>query len=122
MASMIQCSTHVIWHQGVYLIYIISVCVHIVVSNTYRVVFLMCFSSSMLPDCLGCPFLIAPSVVFFNLCSCMSTLLKTHQKHNTICVGHHYVHTNRNNVNKIYALLQTTSGKDVPNIDCMPKS
>ena len=25
---------------------------------------------------------------------------KTKQKHNTICVGHHYVQTNINNVNK----------------------
>jgi hypothetical protein len=25
---------------------------------------------------------------------------KTKQEHNTICVGHHYVQTNKNNVNK----------------------
>ena len=25
---------------------------------------------------------------------------KTKQKHNTICVGHHYMQTNTNNVNK----------------------
>ena len=25
---------------------------------------------------------------------------KTKQKHNTICVGHHYMQTNMNNVNK----------------------
>jgi hypothetical protein len=25
---------------------------------------------------------------------------KTKQKHNTICVGHHYVQTNTNNINK----------------------
>jgi hypothetical protein len=25
---------------------------------------------------------------------------KMKQKHNTICVGHHYMQTNRNNVNK----------------------
>ena len=25
---------------------------------------------------------------------------KTNQKHNTICVGHHYMQTNTNNVNK----------------------
>jgi hypothetical protein len=27
-------------------------------------------------------------------------LRKTKQKHNTICVGHHYMQTNTNNVNK----------------------
>ena len=37
---------------------------------------------------------------------------KTRQKHNTICVGHHYAQTNTNNVNKTRALLQTTGGKD----------
>jgi hypothetical protein len=31
---------------------------------------------------------------------------RTKQKHNTICVGHHYTQTNTNNVNK------TTRGKD----------
>ena len=43
---------------------------------------------------------------------------KTKQKHNTICVGHHYTQTNTNNVNKtwIRTLLQTTGGKDEPNI------
>ena len=38
------------------------------------------------------------------------------KKHKTICVGHHYTQTNTNNVNKTYALLQTTGGKDEPNI------
>ena len=37
---------------------------------------------------------------------------KTKQKHNTICVGHYYAQTNTNNVNKTWALLQTTEGKD----------
>ena len=32
---------------------------------------------------------------------------KTKQKHNTICVGHHYTQTNTNNENKTWALLQT---------------
>ena len=41
---------------------------------------------------------------------------KTH-KHNTICVVHHYTLTNTNNVNKKRILLQTTGGKDKPNID-----
>jgi hypothetical protein len=34
-------------------------------------------------------------------------------KTDTICVGHHY---NTNNVNKTWAILQTTGGKDEPNI------
>ena len=37
---------------------------------------------------------------------------KTKQKHNTICVGHYYMQTNRNNVNKTWLFLQTTGGKD----------
>jgi hypothetical protein len=37
-------------------------------------------------------------------------------KHNTICVGNHYTRTNTTNVNKTWALLQTTEGKDEPNI------
>ena len=37
-------------------------------------------------------------------------------KNNTICVGHHYVRTNTNNVNKTGALLKTIGGKDEPNI------
>ena len=41
------------------------------------------------------------------------------QKHNTICVGHHYTQTNTNNVNKTWGLLKTTGGKDEPNIVCM---
>ena len=41
---------------------------------------------------------------------------KTKQKHNTISVGHDYVQTNTNNVNKTRDLLQTTGGKDEQNI------
>ena len=41
---------------------------------------------------------------------------KPKQKRNTIFVGHHYAQTNTNNVNKTCALLQTTGGKDDPNI------
>ena len=41
---------------------------------------------------------------------------KTKQKQNTICIGRHYTQTNTNNVNKTWALLQTTEGKDKPNI------
>ena len=33
-------------------------------------------------------------------------------KHNPICVGHQYAQTNINKVNKTWALLQTTGGKD----------
>ena len=39
-----------------------------------------------------------------------------HRAHNTICVGHHHTQANTNNVNKTLALLQTTGGKDEPNI------
>ena len=38
------------------------------------------------------------------------------QKHNTICARHNYAQTNTNNVNTTCALLQTTGGKDEPNI------
>ena len=38
------------------------------------------------------------------------------EKHNTICVRHRYTETNTINVNKTWALLQTTGGKDEPNI------
>jgi len=47
------------------LIYVICVCLRIVVSNTYCVVFLFCFSSSCVPyiaSFLDCLFLITPSV------------------------------------------------------------
>ena len=37
-------------------------------------------------------------------------------KRNSICVGHHYSQANTNNVSKTWALLQTTGGKDEPNI------
>jgi len=43
------------------------------------------------------------------------------EKHNTICVGHHNTQTNINNVNKTCAILQTTGGKDEPNIVFMRK-
>ena len=46
----------------------------------------------------------------------------TKQKHNTICVGHHYMQASTNNVNKTWALLHTTGGKDEPNIVSMWKS
>ena len=32
---------------------------------------------------------------------------------NTVCVGHHYMQTNTNNINKTSALLQITGGKVV---------
>ena len=44
------------------------------------------------------------------------------KKTNTMCVGHHNPQANTNNVNKTWALLKTTGGKDEPTIDCMPKS
>jgi len=46
---------------------------------------------------------------------------KTNQKHNTICVGHHYAQTNTNSVNKTRTLLQSDGGKDEPNIVFMQK-
>jgi hypothetical protein len=47
---------------------------------------------------------------------------KTKQKHHTICVGHHYAQTNTKNVNKTCAIIQTTGGKDEPNIVFMRNS
>ena len=41
---------------------------------------------------------------------------KTKQNYNTIWIGHHYTKTNTNKVNKTWSLLQTTGGKDEPNI------
>jgi hypothetical protein len=41
---------------------------------------------------------------------------KTKQKHNTICVGHHYAQKNTNNFNKKCTLPQTTGGKNESNI------
>jgi hypothetical protein len=46
---------------------------------------------------------------------------QTMQRHNTVCVGHHYAQTNTNNVNKICFLLRTTGGKDEQNIVLMRK-
>jgi hypothetical protein len=46
---------------------------------------------------------------------------KQNKKHNT-CVAHHYVQTNTNNVNKTRGLLQTTGGKDEPNMVFMRQS
>jgi hypothetical protein len=47
---------------------------------------------------------------------------KLKQKHNTICVGHHYMQANTNNVNMIWSLLQTTGGKDELSIVFMRNS
>ena len=44
------------------------------------------------------------------------------EKPKTMCVGHYYLQANTNNVNKTWILLQTTGGKDEPNIVCMRKS
>jgi len=44
------------------------------------------------------------------------------EKHNTTRVGHHHMQTNTNNVNKTWALSQTTGSKDEPNIVFMRKS
>ena len=53
------------------------------------------------------------------------TQKKTQKKttqHNTRYVGNHYAQANTNNVNQTWALLQTTGGKDEPNIVSMQKS
>jgi hypothetical protein len=47
---------------------------------------------------------------------------KPKQKHNTLCVGHHYAQASTNNVNKACALLQTSGGKDESDIVFMRKS
>ena len=44
------------------------------------------------------------------------------QKTNTMCVGHHSPQTNTNNVNKSWALLQTTWGKGRTNHRLYAKS
>ena len=44
------------------------------------------------------------------------------EKHNTICVGHHSTQTNTDNVNKIWAILQTTGEKNIPIIVIMWES
>jgi hypothetical protein len=36
---------------------------------------------------------------------------KTKQKHNTICVGHHYTQTNTNNVNKVRVFIVFLNNK-----------
>ena len=41
---------------------------------------------------------------------------KNKGKHNTVYVGHHYAQPNTNNINKTWALLQTTGDKDEPKI------
>jgi hypothetical protein len=53
----------------------------------------------------------------------LATLGTQHEeKHNTICVGHHYAQTNTTNINNTHALLQTNGGKDEPNIVFIRKS
>jgi hypothetical protein len=44
---------------------------------------------------------------------------QNNKNHITVFVGHHYTHKNTNNVNKTWAILQTTGGKDEHNIDIM---
>ena len=39
-----------------------------------------------------------------------------------MCVGRHYPQANTINVNKTWTLLQTTGGKEEPNIVCRRKS
>ena len=47
---------------------------------------------------------------------------KPNKEHNTIYVGYNQTPPNTNNVNKTCTLLQTTGGKDKPNIIFMHKS
>ena len=47
---------------------------------------------------------------------------QTEQKHNAICVGHHYAIKNTNSVNKTWATLITTGGRGEPNIVSMQKT
>ena len=49
------------------------------------------------------------------------TVNKTRKK-NTICGAHHYKQTHTHNVNRTCELLETTGGKDEPNIVFMQKS
>ena len=44
------------------------------------------------------------------------------QRHNTICVGHHYAKANTNNVYKALSLQQTTGGKISINSDRKPRA
>ena len=41
----------------------------------------------------------------------ISNTRRRKQKHNTICVGHHYTQANTNNANKTWAPLHTAEGK-----------
>ena len=47
---------------------------------------------------------------------CYTRRGQTTQKHSTICARHHYAQKYTNNVNKTWALLQTTGGKYELNI------
>ena len=47
---------------------------------------------------------------------------KNKENPNTMWVRHHYPQANTDNVNKIWAILQTIGGKDEPNIVCIRKS
>jgi hypothetical protein len=47
---------------------------------------------------------------------------KQKQKYNKLCVGHNYAQTHKKDVHKTWALIQTTRGKDEPNIVLMRKS
>jgi hypothetical protein len=47
---------------------------------------------------------------------------KTKEKYDNICFGHHCTSASINNINKKYALLHTTGGKDEPNIVFVQRS
>ena len=52
----------------------------------------------------------------------LNTRRQTKQKQKTQYAGHHYTETNTNNIIKTWVLLQTTGGKDEPNIVFMRKT
>ena len=45
-------------------------------------------------------------------------MIKTKQKHNTICVRHYHAQEDTNDLHKTWTLLPTNGGKDTPNIVC----
>ena len=54
--------------------YAICICLHIVVSSTYCVVFLFCLSSSCVPDVASCVFVLFVFVLCTDVASCVFVL------------------------------------------------
>jgi hypothetical protein len=55
-------------------------------------------------------------IILVFLCCPVMRLTKTKQKHNKIFIGHKYTQVSTNNINKTWARIQTTGGKEEPNI------